>query len=625
MFALAKEESEGRRLFTESATAADLRAAAMKDVLSNYVHVDDTGMAGELFAAAERAFTVGDFPASRGLRLLGAICMLHMRSDDPADTWHPRWTDGDVRDLTPADVRGEQNTALSECIVEITHPALRARVADVVWSNDRKEYKAANEAIKAYCECADGLISGILEEKDKGHKLSLFEISNLIQRALFIHFSSGKKKAIPAHLKHSFISLYNYSLNNYQYVVFSRLGELAVGYKILTFKEVANDSEKLVSLGSATDYPEARKRVWALAARCYEHLDDKESRRRCLGCSVDETLKMCDQVSGYAAKATWMRQAINELRIAGGFQERVQKLIEDMRIAQLASLDELSEYKIPLDLSEKRKESTDKYSKLTLPDVLLHFAIISESPPVDILKQIAYDERPTGLASLLFSKSKYLDREGKVIGITSGKIGSDGPDKNWYKENSLNAMNEMRHNIVAGVISPARHAVMHNYPIETRHFDPIVSLSPFVPFGHEHIFSLGFARFWQGDFASATFLLIPQLENSLRWILINAGRDTSKTDKEETQEDRSLSALLENKIEDLHAVLGDAIVNEIDMLFHFKLGPSLRHKLAHGKLTAGDCYSVECIYACWFIYRLTCIPLFPQWKSQVAPQIVLTL
>ncbi|MCX2202033.1 hypothetical protein LDO48_20025 [Pantoea agglomerans] len=169
-----KKKVKAEDFFTESATAADLRAAAMKDVLSNYVHVDDTGMARELFAAAERAFTVGDFPASRGLRLLGAICMLHMRSDDPADTWHPRWTDGDVRDLTPADVRGEQNTALSECIVEITHPALRARVADVVWSNDRKEYKAANEAIKAYCECADGLISGILEEKDKGHKLSLF-------------------------------------------------------------------------------------------------------------------------------------------------------------------------------------------------------------------------------------------------------------------------------------------------------------------------------------------------------------------------------------------------------------------------------------------------------------------
>ncbi|AWP35517.1 hypothetical protein B9D02_23490 (plasmid) [Pantoea vagans] len=622
---MSKVEDDGKRLFTETASADDIRAAAMKNILSNYVHVDDTGMARELFAAAEASFTEGDFQAYRGLRLLGTVCMFHMRSDDPADTWHPRWTDGDIRDLTPADVRGEQNTALSECIVEITHPALRARVADVVWSNDRKEYKAANEAIKAYCECADGLIGGVLEEKDKGHQLSLFEISNLIQRALFIHFSSAKKKTIPTHLRHSFISLYNYSLSNYQYVVFARLGELAVGYKIFSFKEVANDSEKLVSLGSANDYPEARKRVWALAARCYEYIDDKESRRRCLGRSVDETLKMCDQVSGYAAKATWMRQAINELRIAGGFQDRVQKLIEDMRIAQLASLDELSEYKMPLDLTEKRKSSTDKFSKLTLPEVMFHFAIITESPPVDMLKQIAYDERPTGLASLIFSKSKYLDREGKVIGVTTGKIGSDGPDKNWYKENSLNVMNETRHNIVAGIISPARHAVMHNYPIETRHFDPIVSLSPFVPFGHEHIFSLGFARFWQGDFASAAFLLIPQLENSLRWILINAGRDSSKTEKGETQEDRSLSGLIENKIEDLYAILGDAIVNEIDMLFHFKLGPSLRHKIAHGKLTAGDCYSVECIYACWFIYHLTCLPLLQDWTTQVAPQIILAL
>ncbi|MEN4771337.1 DUF7380 domain-containing protein [Duffyella gerundensis] len=622
---LEEREGEDNKKSLEKASADDLRAASLNQVLSCYKHIDETGMALELYKKAEQAFDAGNIPAYRGLRILEALCWFHMRTDDPADTWHPRWSDGEGRALTPADVRGEQNLELAEIVTQITHPGLRARVADVVWSNDRKQHKAAREAINAYCECVDGLMNGTFIEKDKGELRSSFEISNLIQRALFINASIGKKNPVPDNLKDTFINFYNYARDSILYVVFSRIGELAAGYKILSWQAVAKDSELLLDSGHDSDYPEARKKVWALAARCYETINDKEGRRRCLGRSVDETLKMCDQVSNYAAKAAWMRQAISELRIAGGFRDRVKKIIEDMRIAQFTSLDEFSEYKTPLDVEHQFKKTCKTFSKLTIPDVLFNFAIVAESPSIELLKEITYEERPSGLFSILFPQSRYHDREGKVIGKTLGSVGADGPDENWYKENSLNPMNHMRHNIVEGVIKPARYTVMHNYPIESRHFDAIVSHSPFVPFGHEHIFSLGFARFWQGDFASAVFLLIPQLENSLRLLLMNSGRDTFKTEKEEVQEDRSLSGIIQNKRDDLESVLGEDIVNEIDLLFNFKLGPCLRHKLAHGKLTAGDCYSVECIYACWFIYRLTCIPLLPYWKSHVAPQINLAI
>ncbi|WP_246538701.1 DUF4209 domain-containing protein [Nissabacter archeti] len=618
-------EGEDKIFFTGKASTEELRATSLDLLLSDYMHIDDTGMGRELHKAGEAAFNTGNMPAYRGLRILGALCTFHMNSDDPADTWHPRWTDGKARTLTPADVRGEQNSALAVILPEIAHPALRARVADVVWSNDRKQYKAANEAVMAYCECVESRLKGRFKDKYEGDIESLFEPTNLLQRALFINASIGKKKALPEFLQHAFSLLYQRAIEECHYVVFARLGELATGYKIMTWQKVAQDSEYLVSTSNANDYPEARKKVWALAARCYEFLKDREGRQRCLGSLVDETLKMCEQVSSYAAKASWMRQAINELRIAGGFQERIKNIIEDMRLAQLASLDEISEFSIPFDLSEERELITDKFSKLLLPDALFHFAVVAESPSVELLKQVAYENRSTGLIAHLFPKKIYLDREGKVIAETSGQIKPEGPDDEWFRENCLSVMDIFHHNIVEGIIKPARHAVMHNYPVESRHFDAITSLSPFVPFGYEHIFSLGFARFWQGDCASAAFLLIPQLENSLRLILMNAGRDTFKTDRGEVQEDRSLSGLLDNKRKELEDILGSDLVNEIDLLFHFKPGPSLRHKIAHGKLTAGDCYSTACIYACWFIYRLTCIPLLPQWQDQVASQIKLSL
>ena len=77
-----------------------------------------------------------------------------------------------------------------------------------------------------------------------------------------------------------------------------------------------------------------------------------------------------------------------------------------------------------------------------------------------------------------------------------------------------------------------------------------------------------------------------------------------------TQEDRTLSVMLAKEREPLEGMLGPAIVFEIENLFDFG-GPALRHQLAHGLISAGECYNADSIYACWFILRLYCLPLFP--------------
>lgn len=53
-----------------------------------------------------------------------------------------------------------------------------------------------------------------------------------------------------------------------------------------------------------------------------------------------------------------------------------------------------------------------------------------------------------------------------------------------------------------------------------------------------------FARFFLGDFASAAYLLIPQLEASLRHILKAHGADPTKRRDDATEEDGSLDAII---------------------------------------------------------------------------------
>ncbi|MEJ5065470.1 hypothetical protein WH279_18490 [Erwinia sp. MYb375] len=434
----------------------------------------------------------------------------------------------------------------------------------------------------------------------------------------------GKRDRIPSYLAETFEKFYNFTYEKCIYVAFSRIGELAIGYKIRTWQEVADNSENLVNRGSKNDYPEARKKVWALAAQCHLKNKNTEGRRRCLEEYSNETLGMCEQVSSYAAKASWVRQAITELQIAGGFQDKIDILRVKLRDLQLASLSEMFSYDMPCDLSEECNETINQFTNIGLPEILYCFATLSKSPSIESIKEQISNNNSSGL-SVLFPTSIYIDQEGKPIAKTSNDSSEQELNNEWLKSNSIIYMSNLRFFIAESMIKPARHATMLQYAVELRHFDSIVSLSSFVPFGHEHLFSLGFARLWQGDFASAAYILIPQLENTLRHVLFCSGRDSFKFSEGGLQEDRSLSGLLENKRSDLVKIFGEDMVHEIDMLFHYKAGPSLRHKVAHGKLSAGDCYQPDSIYACWFIYRLICLPILHCWKDQVIPKIEMTL
>ncbi|MBM7404972.1 MULTISPECIES: DUF4209 domain-containing protein [Sphingomonas] len=139
--------------------------------------------------------------------------------------------------------------------------------------------------------------------------------------------------------------------------------------------------------------------------------------------------------------------------------------------------------------------------------------------------------------------------------------------------------------------------------------------------GYHHTFSLGFARMFEGDFISAANILIPQLENAIRYVLKNANVHSAKMMSDLTQDDRSLSGLLVHMRKEMEGVFGVDLVHEIDLLFNYRPGPALRHEAAHGKLTDGLSFSADAIYACWLIYQMTVAPLVPYWKEHIAPQI----
>ena len=99
--------------------------------------------------------------------------------------------------------------------------------------------------------------------------------------------------------------------------------------------------------------------------------------------------------------------------------------------------------------------------------------------------------------------------------------------------------------------------------------------------------------------------------------LTNDGSPKRRDDA--TEEDRSLDAIIANHRGDLLEMMGEPLLDELNRIFNLQPGPTLRHDVAHGQLSGGQCHSADVIYACWLLYRVCCLPLLTRWDEFVRP------
>ena len=168
---------------------------------------------------------------------------------------------------------------------------------------------------------------------------------------------------------------------------------------------------------------------------------------------------------------------------------------------------------------------------------------------------------------------------------------------------------------VAGLIEPARCTIHAEHGLDLDDLQYLADMSPFVPQDRTYLFAMGFTRFLNGDFASALHILVPQLENSLRHVLKLAGQDPSAIQSNMTQEDRNLSVMLGKDRAALERVFGNAIVYEIENLFDVRCGAGDQTPTGTWRDFGSRMPRPDSVYACWFVFRLCCLPLGPHWQQ----------
>lgn len=600
----------------ETLRALDLDALLPADGRADTEHLEQI-----LLKHARNAEQAGRAEEAGALNLLGTLCDFRLSPEDSAELLATRLRMIDGRNPGPADFRGAQTDILADYIPAISHPMLQARVADTVYYNDRSKGAAAALAIGAYRTALRAYLDGIFSPHFDHTEAVPLEWVDLLHRLLQIGDMSLKRSALPDTAKPLMQELFDRAEAGSDLIPLARLAELALGYRLMDRVDIANRLEAAAQANSqSTEHaPLAVQQVFRTAADAHKLAGSNEAKRRCLGYAVDQTLRMRDRIPSALAQVYWTRRAIDELRRAGGFADRLKSLRQELLGLEERSLDEFRPHPVRLEIADIRQDVASAYESFDLPAALLHFAYAVTPVSVATLTDNAERARKTSIFGSLFGAT-HMDIDGKVIAQSEAPAAS-GEDTEWNIEQSQSYLDLWRAQVVNAILEPARTTIMRRFPLEERHFHPIVQLSPIVPVAHEHLFALGFARLFQGDFASAAHLLVPQLENSLRYALKLAARDSSTIKPDMIQEDRSLSALFESLRPDLDVMLGADLANNIALLFIERPGPTLRHAVAHGKLSTGACYHPAAIYGCWLIYHLVCSTVADDWHDVIAPAI----
>ena len=199
----------------------------------------------------------------------------------------------------------------------------------------------------------------------------------------------------------------------------------------------------------------------------------------------------------------------------------------------------------------------------------------------------------------------------------------------WYGKNKTGTLEPggedwVRHQIlltecfcwqsVAVMIDWAIFIIQSEHRFQSGYYHILANHSCFIPAGKNGLVASGLENFLCGNYIAALHILVPQLESSLRYLLEQAGTNTSTMQMDMTQEMLSLSPILKNHKLDLENLFGEAWVFEMDLLFNYKGRPSIRHSLSNGLLSEHDCLGSYAVYACWFIYRFYFLSLIGDWE-----------
>jgi hypothetical protein len=552
-----------------------------------------------LFKRAEELKREGRVGSAAWVFLIGAICSFTVSTEPGTPTFRPYMIMGSSRSPSPDDLTDHHLDLLAAALPTIPMHGLSARAGDLLWTL-RQDHRAAMLAIDKYLEPAKSLA----RVESWPHPM------HWLDRALQLGATLGRRNEgfqNASALLTQLLANLDLAQSDNRAV---KLVELSFKYGVDVPADLAERCA-LAATKAAKDGAWHRARsFWEAGARL-ERADNAEAASGYMLSVAESYVSEAESAvasdEDYLVGATLLQSAIAALRELPGISARVFELHGRLLEWQSKATERMNSFSQRIDLSKPAAAAREFVSGRSMRDAIASLVLLYQPPTVEELRARVEESADKYVFMNVFPKV-ITDHAGKVVRQVPSLLTAAGEDREEaVRSHMVTEADFHRELVVHGQIDPARERMMLEHPIDEEALVELVEASPFVPRGREEIFRRGLAAGFRGDFLTSTHLLVPELENSLRYQLRLSGGIASRIKTDGTQPERMLPDLL--KEAGRAGMFPEDLVFDLESLLVEQGGPNLRHQLAHGMLEYHEYFSPSAQYLWWSMLRLCVLPL----------------
>ncbi|MBI4847344.1 MAG: DUF4209 domain-containing protein [Nitrospirae bacterium] len=584
-------------------TKSDFDSLPWPDVINDCAEKECEVYSSKFFAKAREFEEAKNEKAQEVFSLLGAICSFHFKPDDKNEPFGPMVVLHTGRSAIIDDIRDDHIKVLQDLLLHVEDADLRARIADIIWIRKR-DYKAAEVAIDSYLE------SAILLENPDSWVAGFERINRAFRLSVQLGRNTNHWKKVVSHIE---TTLDKYDGGDPLYLS-ARLMELLLEISQGDPSKYSSLSEKIAKQAeNKGDFHRART-YWEIKAHWEALAGNNEAEKKAKIITAETYVKEAETANSSLVASTWLEKAIESYRRIGGQKDRIDELHSKLIDVQKNIAAEMKQVSHEMDISELIEKHRNHISGRNFHDALFEFCLMGAPPNIANLRNRVEELIKKHPLQFLVSGS-LVNEKGKVIGRKPYMMSNDPEEVERAKKAEMYSQAKFDHNIKThGLIEPVRMLINLEHNVQIRDFYPIVQNSPFVPEGREQIFAQGLHTGLKGDYMTAAHLLIPQVENSIRYILEKKGVTVSRLDEQGIQDERPLNDIL--YCSEIEEIFGEDLAFDLRGLLVERFGSNLRNMVAHGLMSYSSFYSIEVPYFWWTTLRLCCLPIVAHLKSQ---------
>jgi hypothetical protein len=464
----------------------------------------------------------------------------------------------------------------TERMAQAKHPLLRARYADLVWDlskaacNLKPPIEAARTAVDGYAACAG------LADSD-----SAIAVSDKLQRALKIALSVGDKPRADK-IRDALFDLFSRVDETWGWLT---LFDIVEEHNKIEFSSTQIDSmiaglESYVTTIAAKSDGGEPGPVFSVAGRLinhYQRLGRKADAERVVLAS-GQAVERRSASANHTVAHFWLDQVFRFYRVNGldSEAERVQIFARQRGEKAEGEMKSIAvEVEIPADEFEKFLNGITEGG---LDQALTNIAVYFVPDPHELRATSEKLRKQSPLASMI-PVAKVS--EGQVV----GNIGAGDSDPEGALLHDISKAIDYAMPFLEKAFDRAR----ARYSATPEQVVELLFESPAFTVRFQGIIKLGVEAYFAGDHPKAIHLLVPQIENALRFLLTLLGRPANKARRGDpaSMTEKTLTDILEHEPV-IKWMLGEPAHAYLLSFLADPRGRNLRNRMSHGLMAAEE-------------------------------------